>query len=51
MIRGIVLSDPTSFAYFQNALKKFGIIQKLLDSGMKDGDTVIIKDISFTYEQ
>ncbi len=51
MIRGIVLSDPTSFAYFQNALKKFGIIQKLLDSGMKDGDTVVIKDISFTYEQ
>ena len=51
MIRGIVLSDPTSFAYFQNALKKFGIIQKLKDEGMKDGDTVIIKDISFTYEE
>ena len=51
MIRGIVLSDPTSFAYFQNALKKFGIIQKLKDAGMKDGDTVIIKDISFDYDE
>ena len=51
LIRGIVLSDELSFAYFQNALKKFGIIDKLKENGMKNGDTVIIKDISFEYEE
>lgn len=51
LIRGVVLSDEQSNAYFQNALKKFGIIDKLKDAGMKDGDIVIIKDISFDYEE
>ena len=51
MIRGVVLSDETYFAYFQNALKKFGIIDKLKEKGLKVGDTVIIKDISFEYEE
>lgn len=51
MIRGVVLSDEQSFAYFQNALKKFGIIDKLKEQGMQDGDTVIIKDITFDYEE
>lgn len=51
MIRGIVLDDQASFAYFQSALKKFGIIDLLLSNGLKDGDTVIIKDISFEYNQ
>ncbi len=51
MIRGVVLSDETSFAYFQNALKKFGIIDKLKEKGLNVGDTVIIKDISFEYEE
>ncbi len=51
LIRGVVLSDEQSNAYFQNALKKFGIIEKLKDAGMQDGDTVIIKDISFDYEE
>lgn len=51
LIRGVVLSDEQSNAYFQNALKKFGIIDKLKEAGMQDGDTVIIKDISFDYEE
>ena len=51
MVRGIVLSDDMSFAYFQSALKKFGIIDKLKEKGLKIGDTVIIKDISFEYEE
>ncbi|MBQ9786380.1 MAG: GTPase ObgE [Clostridia bacterium] len=51
LIRGVVLSDEQSNAYFQNALKKFGIIDKLKQAGMQDGDTVIIKDISFDYEE
>ena len=49
LIRGVVLSDETSFAYFQNALKKFGIIDKLKAEGLQNGDTVVIKDISFEY--
>ena len=51
LIRGVVLSDEQSNAYFQNALKKFGIIEKLKEKGLKDGDTVLIKDISFDYEE
>ena len=51
LIRGVVLSDERSFAYFQNALKKYGIIDKLKEAGMRSGDTVIIKDISFDYEE
>lgn len=51
LIRGVVLSDEQSNAYFQNAIKRFGIIDKLKEAGMQDGDTVIIKDISFDYEE
>lgn len=51
LIRGIVLDDEASFAYFQNALKKFGIIDKLKEQGLKDGDTVHIKDIEFVYSE
>lgn len=51
LIRGVVLSDEGSNAYFQNALKKYGIIDKLKEAGLKDGDTVIIKDITFEYAE
>ncbi len=49
LIRGIVLSDEISFSYFQKRLKDDGIIDKLKEIGLKDGDTVHIKDISFEY--
>ncbi|MDD4815627.1 MAG: GTPase ObgE [Clostridia bacterium] len=49
LIRGIVLSDYNSFAYFQLRLKRDGIIDKLKEKGLKEGDTVKIKDISFEY--
>ncbi len=51
LIRGVVLSDELSNAYFQNALKKFKIIEALKNKGLKDGDTVIIKDIVFEYDE
>ena len=51
LIRGVVLSDEGSNAYFQNALKKYGIIDKLKEAGMQDGDTVVIKDITFEYSE
>lgn len=47
MIRGVVLSDTQSFAYFQKRLKNDGIIQMLYDAGAVDGDEVRIKDIVF----
>jgi len=49
LTRGVVISDQLSFAYFQNRLKEMGVIDMLKDRGLKVGDTVIIKDISFEY--
>ena len=49
LTRGVIISDPRSFAYFQTRLKEMGVIDMLIERGMQDGDTVIIKDISFTY--
>ena len=51
LVRGIVLSDFNSFSYFQMRLKRDGIIDKLKEKGMKEGDQVKIKDIEFIYEE
>lgn len=50
-IRGVVLSDTRSFAYFQNRLNEMGVIDMLKEKGLKNGDTVKIKDISFEYSE
>lgn len=49
--RGVVLSDNVSFAYFQNRLKEMGIIDMLKEKGLKNGDSVQIKDIIFEYTE
>ena len=49
-IRGVVLSDTRSFAYFQSKLEEMGIIEMLKAKGLKTGDFVRIKDIEFEYE-
>ena len=49
LIRGIIVSDPESFAYFQKRLRLQGIIDKLKELGMQDGDTLICKDLEFIY--
>ncbi len=49
LVRGVVLSDQLSFAYFQTKLKEMGVIEMLKEKGMKEGDTVKIKDITFEY--
>ena len=49
MIRGIVLSDMESFAYFQRRLEQDGILEKLRENGAKDGDTIRIKDVEFIF--
>lgn len=49
--RRVVLEDYTSNAYFQKQLRDEGIIDKLKEKGLKEGDTVIIGDIEFEYEE
>lgn len=49
LIRGIIVDDPESFAYFQKRLKNQGIIDELKAIGMQDGDTLICKDLEFIY--
>ena len=51
LVRGVVISDPLSFAYFQNRLKEMGVIDMLKERGLKEGDTVIIKDVTFEYSE
>ena len=36
LIRGIVVSDPTSFAYFQKTIKEKGIIKTILKQASED---------------
>lgn len=48
-VRGVVLDDTLSFAYFQSRLNEMGIIDMLKERGLKNGDTVKIKDITFEY--
>lgn len=50
-IRGVVLSDTRSFAYFQTKLEEMGIIDLLKEKGIKNGDVVRIKDIEFVFEK
>ena len=47
--RGVVLNDSLSFAYFQKRLVEDGVIEKLLQNGMQQGDIVRIKDVEFEY--
>ncbi len=49
LARGVVVSDPRSFAYFQSKLQEMGVIDMLKQRGLKQGDIVIIKDITFEY--
>lgn len=50
-IRGVVLSDNRSFAYFQKRLEDMGIIDMLKQRGLKNGGVVKIKDIVFEYSE
>lgn len=47
--RKIFFDDHDSFRYFQNVLKKRGVIEDLLKAGMKEGDTVVIGELEFEY--
>ncbi len=45
--RGIVFNDTQSLAYFQMRLEKDGIMQKLKEAGVQDGDTVIFGSLQY----
>jgi GTP-binding protein len=47
--RRVVLSDDESFRWFQKSLRDRGIISKLKEQGLIDGNVVKILDIEFTY--
>ena len=49
LIRGVVLSDTESAAYFHRRLESGGVIEELKRNGMKQGDTVKIADTSFIW--
>ncbi len=45
--RGIVFNDTQSLAYFQLRLEKDGIMDKLKEAGVEDGDTVIFGSLQY----
>lgn len=49
LIRGVVLSDYQSSAYFQKRLRDDGIIKMLKEKGAKEGDTVRVSNIDFEF--
>ena len=44
LIRGIVVSDPTSFAYFQKTIKEKGIIKTILKQAAEDNSIPLRED-------
>ena len=51
LVRGVVLSDSQSFAYFQKVLKDKGIIKELKKRGADKNSTIRIKDIDFEIKE
>lgn len=51
LARRVVVDDDDSLAYFQRRLRDDGIMTKLRQMGLQDGDTVIINDIEFEYTE
>lgn len=49
LIRNITLDDTDSFAYFQQQLKEKGILDKLNEMGVEQGDTVVMGEIEFEF--
>lgn len=45
--RGIVFNDSQSLAYFQMRLEKDGIMDKLKNAGVVDGDTVVFGSLQY----
>ncbi len=50
-MRAINFDDYESLQYFQRMLVKSGVIDKLKQAGMKEGDTVVIDDMEFDFTE
>ena len=49
LCRNVVLNDPDSMAYFQKILREKGVISKLNEMGIEEGDTVVVGDVEFDF--
>jgi GTP-binding protein len=49
ILRTANMEDYSSLQYFQNVLVSSGIIARLEEMGIKDGDTVAVFDFEFEY--
>jgi len=50
LLRGINFSDTESLRYFQRTIRQKGVIDALVEKGIKEGDTVRVgKDMEFEY--
>ena len=49
LCRNVVLNDPDSMAYFQKILREKGVIAKLKEMGIEEGDKVSIGDVEFDF--
>lgn len=43
------LDDEKGFSFFQKFMKEQGIIEKLEELGIEEGDTVYLGDLEFDY--
>ncbi len=51
LVRKTNFMEDDSLAYFQKRLRDDGIIAKLRELGMQDGDTVVVEDVEFEYQE
>ncbi len=49
LLQTIDLQEPDSLQYFERVLQSTGVIQKLVDAGVAEGDTVSIYDLEFDF--
>ncbi len=49
LLQTIDLQEPDSLQYFEKVLQNSGVIQKLVDAGVQEGDTVSIYDLEFDF--
>ena len=49
LMANINFDDRESLMYFQRILRKSGVIDKIVEKGVKDGDTVSIYDFEFDF--
>lgn len=49
LLESVNVNDPDELRYFHKVLKNKGVMDKLTDMGIKDGDTVKLNDFEFDY--